>query len=138
VLLYEDEKIKIQILAPVFSDYESLNDYSVVIRIDYGETSFLFMGDAEELSENEIKEDVNCDVLKVGHHGSGTSSSNQFLSRARPKFAVISVGENNDYGHPSKSVLDRLSRIGAEILRTDKSGDIIIKSDGLNIFVKED
>ena len=138
VLIYEDEKIKIQIIAPVSSGYESLNNYSAVIKIDYAQTSFLFMGDAEQLSENEIEADVDCDVLKVGHHGSYTSSSKQFLRRARPELSIISVGKDNDYGHPSKSVLDRLGGIGTEILRTDKSGDIVIQSDGTNIFVKED
>ena len=74
----------------------------------------------------------------MGHHGSYTSSSKQFLRRARPELSIISVGKDNDYGHPSKSVLDRLGGIGTEILRTDKSGDIVIQSDGTNIFVKED
>jgi len=133
VLLYEDEKIKIQILAPVFSDYESLNDYSVVIRIDYGETSFLFMGDAEELSENEIKEDVNCDVLKVGHHGSSYSTSDTFLNKVNPKYAVIQVGDNNSYNHPTKETLDKLNKNGIKIYRTDIDGTIKLVSDGNNI-----
>lgn len=138
VVICENEQLKIQIIAPVSDGYESLNDYSAVIRLDYGETSFLFMGDAEQISENEIEADVNVDVYKVGHHGSKTSSSKEFLYRVMPEIAVISVGEDNDYGHPSKPVLTRLDEIGAKILRTDECGDIVIQSDGINIFTKED
>ncbi len=138
VVICENEQLKIQIIAPVSDGYESLNDYSAVIRLDYGETSFLFMGDAEQISENEIEADVNVDVYKVGHHGSKTSSSKEFLYRVMPEIAVISVGEDNDYGHPSKPVLTRLNEIGAKILRTDECGDIVIQSDGINIFTKED
>lgn len=138
VVICENEQLKIQIIAPVSDGYESLNDYSAVVRLDYGETSFLFMGDAEQISENEIEADVNVDVYKVGHHGSKTSSSKEFLYRVMPEIAVISVGEDNDYGHPSKPVLKRLDEIGAKILRTDECGDIVIQSDGINIFTKED
>ena len=138
VVIYEDNETKIEIVAPVSSGYESLNDYSAVIRLMYGETSFLFMGDAEALSENEIKANISSNVLKVGHHGSKTSSSKKFLYRVMPEIAVISVGEDNDYGHPSKTVLNRLDGLGAKILRTDECGDIVIQSDGSNIIVKED
>lgn len=133
VNIYEDDEMVIEIVAPVSSGYESLNDYSAVIRLIYGKTSFLFMGDAETFSENEIKGNINSDVLKVGHHGSKTSSSKEFLQRVMPQIAVISVGEDNDYGHPSKTVLNRLEDIGAKTLRTDEYGDIIIQSDGNNI-----
>ena len=138
MVIYEDNETKIEIVAPVSSGYESLNDYSAVIRLMYGETSFLFMGDAEEISENEMKGNISSNVLKVGHHGSKTSSSKKFLYRVMPEIAVISVGEDNDYGHPSKTVLNRLDEIGAKILRTDECGDIVIQSDGSNIIVKED
>lgn len=134
VLIYEDEMTKIQIIAPCSDYYEELNDYSAVIRLDYGETSFLFMGDAEQLSENEITADVRADVLKVGHHGSKSSSSKNFLYRVMPEIAVISVGEGNDYGHPSKPVVKRLGEIGAKVLRTDEYGDIVIFSDGINVY----
>lgn len=137
VVIYEDEVTKIHILAPVSDKYEDLNNYSAVIKIQYGETSFLFTGDAEQLSEDEISEDVSVDVLKVGHHGSKTSSSKEFLYRVMPETAVISVGADNSYGHPSAPVINRLNEIGAEVLRTDEYGDIVIESDGESIIVKE-
>lgn len=118
--------------------YGRTNDSSIVLRIDYGNTSFLFTGDAEEWSEEMLLQDnvpLKADVLKVAHHGSPYSTSAWFLQEVAPRFAVISVGQGNRYGHPSEDVLDRLQEAGAVILRTDKLGTIIIKSDGetLNI-----
>ena len=115
-------------------DKENLNLASLVIRLEYGKNSFLFTGDAE--TENEKKrnwEDV--DVLKVGHHGSTTSSSATFLTQIKPEIAVICVGKGNDYGHPHDKIVNRLKNIGAKIYRTDKNGTILITSDGnkLNI-----
>lgn len=137
-IIYEDDALKIEFLAPVSEEYDDLNNYSAVIKIQYYKNSFLFMGDAEKLSENEIKGNVDADVLKVGHHGSSTSSSKKFLNRVLPKIAVISVGEDNSYGHPSEKVIGRLKEMNVKILRTDKLGDIVIESDGENINVKED
>lgn len=118
--------------------YGRTNDSSIVLRIDYGNTSFLFTGDAEEWSEEMLLQDnvpLKADVLKVAHHGSPYSTSAWFLQEVAPRYAVISVGQGNRYGHPSEDVLDRLQEAGAVILRTDKLGTIIIKSDGetLNI-----
>ena len=93
------------------------------------------MGDAEELSENEITANVKADVLKVGHHGSDSSTGQAFLNKVAPKYAVISVGAGNDYGHPAQTTLDKLNRIGATIYRTDKDGTVVFKSDGTNISV---
>lgn len=137
-VIYEDDTTKISLLGPVSDEYEDLNNYSAIVKIEYGETSFLFMGDAEKLAEEEITEDVSADVLKVGHHGSNTSSSSEFIKRVNPEIAVISVGEDNKYNHPSEKVLKRLESVGAKIYRTDIDGDIIIESDGVNINVKED
>lgn len=124
---------KFTILAPNSSSYEDTNDHSVVVRLVFGKNSFLFMGDAEAFSENEILRknfDLRADVLKVGHHGSSSSTSKQFLNSVLPKYAVISVGKDNSYGHPTKTTLDTLKNAGATIYRTDEKGTIICKSDG--------
>ena len=116
------------------------NDSSIVLRIDFGSTSFLFTGDAEDWSEYmmiDSRVNLKADVLKVSHHGSGTASTDEFLKTVQPEYAVISVGKNNEYGHPHRNVLDRLSSIGASVLRTDELGTIIIESDGENITLRE-
>lgn len=122
------------ILAPNQENYENLNDYSVVVKLTNGNDTFLFTGDAEELSESEIlsknKELLKADVLKVGHHGSTTSTSQDFLDAVNPRFAVITVEKNNSYGHPHKEILDRLATKGIEIYRTDLQGTIIAISNG--------
>ncbi len=124
---------KVEIVAPNSNQYESLNNYSAVIKLTYGETSFLFMGDAEETSENEMltqNYDLKADILKVGHHGSSSSTTESFLKAVSPKYAVISVGKENDYGHPHKEVLKKLSYCDICVLRTDESGTIIFTTDG--------
>lgn len=138
VVIYEDDITKVSILGPAGDEYEELNDYSAIVKIEYGETSFLFTGDAEKLAEEEIVSDVKANVLKVGHHGSNSSSSANFLKRVSPEIAVISVGADNGYNHPSKKVLNRLKSVGAKVYRTDLNGDIVIKSDGVNINVEEE
>ncbi|MDK2855901.1 MAG: competence protein ComEC [Bacillota bacterium] len=119
-------------LGPVRLDYEDLNDASAVLKVKYGRTSFLFMGDAGEAAEKDLVErgGLKADVLKVGHHGSASASSSAFLKAVRPRLAVISVGKDNDYGHPSPQTLRRLRMAGARVLRTDEAGDIVIASDG--------
>lgn len=125
------ENLKIGILAPDSEAYKNLNNYSAVIKMDYKNTSFLFMGDAEKETEVKLQdEDVQADVLKVGHHGSDTSSTTAFLEKVTPKYAIISCGKNNKYGHPDSTVLQNLESIGSVILRTDQLGTIIIRSDG--------
>ena len=124
------------ILAPISTSYTETNDYSVVIRADYGETSVLFTGDAETHSEEEMLERyrfkglLDCDLLKVGHHGSDTSSSQAFLDAVTPVYAVISCGEGNSYGHPIQAILARYEAMKAEIYRTDKEGSIVFSSTG--------
>lgn len=128
--------INVQVLAPNHSSYDELNNYSVVVKLTFGKTSFLFAGDAENLSEKEMIAagyDLESDLLKVGHHGSDTSSSVSFLNKVKPSFAVISVGENNSYGHPAQTALDNLKAVGAKIYRTDQAGTIVAESDGVNI-----
>ena len=106
---------------------ENLNNSSIVIRLVYGKTKFLFVGDLEELSEKELlnsEVDLTADVLKVGHHGSDTSSSQLFLEKIKPRLAIISVGLKNDFGHPSLRIIKRLERLGIKVLRTDQLGTI--------------
>ena len=116
----------------------NMNNTSIICKITFGNTSFLFTGDAEREEEQNIIEqgcNLKADVLKVGHHGSETSTSYVFLREVMPKYSVISVGKKNSYGHPSETVLSRLSDEGSEVYRTDLNGDIIIESDGTNISI---
>ena len=114
------------------------NNNSIVLRIDYGETSFLFTGDAMEQEEKAILAtgaNLKVDVLKVGHHGAAESSSYLFLREIMPEYAIISVGTGNHYGHPHKEALSRLGNAGAKIYRTDLQGEIYCTSDGKTVAV---
>lgn len=122
-------------LGPV-ETYDDLNSMSLVVRADFGSKSFLFTGDATDEAEKDmLTEGVNLqsDVLKVGHHGSRDSSTYVFLKAVNPVYSVISVGEGNDYGHPTDEALSRLNDVGSTLFRTDKSGTIIATCDGKNI-----
>ncbi len=134
-VLREDDLV-ILMLAPVQDSYANLNNYSIVLKITYGNISFLYTGDAEEESLEEITGDLTADVLKVGHHGSDTSTTDDFLGQVRPKYAVISVGDKNSYSHPSKSTISKLEKYTDNIYRTDLNGTVIIRSDGINVDVK--
>lgn len=123
------------VIAPVTEDYSDLNNSSVMIMLTYGEKKFLFTGDAEEEEERTVTADVKCDVLKVGHHGSSTSTSRAFLTAASPEYAVISCGMGNSYGHPHTETIDKLKKAGINIYRTDLQGDIVMTCDGKNITV---
>ena len=117
-------------------EHENMNDRSLVLRVDYGDTSFLFTGDCEREGEQALLEDgcaLSVDVLKVGHHGSGNSTSYPFLREVMPQYAVISVGSDNDYGHPAESTLSRLQDAGVDVWRTDLQGTILAVSDGKTI-----
>ncbi|EHQ88316.1 ComEC/Rec2 family competence protein [Desulfosporosinus youngiae] len=122
-------------LAPVGSKYDDLNNYSAVLKIVHGNTSFLLTGDAESISENEMLKNGNLQatLLKVGHHGSDSSTTAAFLKAVSPKYAVISVGKGNTYGHPTDIVLNRLASADVQVYRTDQSGTIVATSDGTNI-----
>lgn len=131
-----DPKVKIEMLAPNSEAYDDLNNYSAVIKLTYGKTAFLFEGDAESSSEKEMLEkgyELKADVLKIGHHGSSSSTTPEFLSAVSPKYAIISVGKNNDYGHPAKATMDKLKAANIAVYRTDECGTIIAASDGANI-----
>lgn len=132
-VLLESGNVRLEVLAPNKDGYDSLNDYSVVTRLTYGSRSFLMTGDAQELSEKEMLAAgavLKSDVLKVGHHGSTTSSSEAFLKAVSPEFAVISCGVDNEYGHPHKEILERLESAGVTVLRTDTQGTIVMRTDG--------
>lgn len=136
--LFEFEGLKAETLAPIGSGYSDLNDYSIVLRLQYVTNVFVFSGDAETQSEHEIVSNydpdyLDCDVLQCGHHGSKTSTTEEYLSVLKPEYAVISVGEDNTYGHPTKETLARLNDIDAEIYRTDLNGTVTCTSDGENI-----
>jgi competence protein ComEC len=125
-----------EILSPNSNKYDDINNYSATIKLNYGSTSFLFMGDAHKISESEIIKtgaNISCDVLKIAHHGSSSSSSIEFLDLASPKFAIISCGKNNDYGHPHKQTLDKLKQKNVILYRTDLNGTIVLQSDGTKI-----
>ena len=139
---YEFGDASFLIIAPLSEGYANLNDYSVVILMNHGENRFLFTGDMERRSENEIIRhsldnnlDISADVLQVAHHGSATSSQADFLALIRPQLAVIQVGEDNPFNHPTMAVIGRLEDVGAEILRNDWHGDIIVRSDGRGLTV---
>lgn len=123
-------------VAPNGTGYDDLNNYSAVLRLTYKQTSFLFAGDAEAESEAEMLRAgrvLKADVLKVGHHGSDSSTTPAFLKAVSPSYAVISVGAGNDYGHPSPDTLARLAEAGAQVFRTDLQGTIVATSDGRKI-----
>ena len=123
-------------LAPNSDKYEDLNNYSIVVKLKYGNNSFIFMGDAQDISEGEILQkqlDIKADVLKIGHHGSHSSTTQEFLDKVNPKYVVISCEKGNDYGHPHKETLTKLNSKNINVFRTDLNGTIIAESDGKEI-----
>lgn len=119
---------------PIIDD-DNINLSSLTLRIEFGNNSFLFMGDTEKQNEKTITW-PKTDVLKVGHHGSDTSSSKEFLEQVNPKYSIIMVGEKNTYKLPKQPIIDRIEKTGSEIYRTDKNGNIQIISDGNNLEIK--
>ena len=128
------ENTKVEFFSPNNSTYDNINNYSPIFKITYEKTSFLFTGDAEELIESEVinnNYNLKADLLKIGHHGSSTSTSKRFFESVNPKISVISVGKNNTYNHPTEEVLSTINN--SKILRTDLNGNILITSDGLSL-----
>lgn len=139
---FEFGEASFQIIAPNSDLYKEANDYSIVVKLTYKNKSFLFMGDAESTSEEEILNnglDIKCNVLKIGHHGSKTSTFKKFLEKASPDVAVLTTGKDNDYKHPAKKTMNRLQERNIPVYRTDESGTIVLNCDGENIYfnVKE-
>lgn len=131
--VYEIGDANFTILAPNNTSYSNLNNYSIIGKLVYGNNSFIFTGDAEQESEGETlanDQSLKSDVLKVGHHGSDTSTTQEFLNAVDPKYAVIQVGAGNKYGHPNESTLRKLQNKNIEVYRNDLNGNIIASSDG--------
>ncbi len=128
-----DPDIEAVMLAPNSEEYENLNDYSAVLKVTHGKNSFLITGDVEETSEKEMLAsgyDLSADVLKVAHHGSSSSTTDEFLDAVNPDHAVILLGKDNDYGHPHRETIEKLRERGIPIYRTDELGNIVLTSDG--------
>lgn len=126
----------VTVFAPIKEEYSNLNNYSPIIKIEYGNNSFLFTGDAEKEVESEvISKNLNLksDVLKLGHHGSSTSSCSSFFNKVNPSIAIISLGSNNKYGHPSKETTDLLKNNNTTVYRTDFNKTIVLSSNGNEI-----
>lgn len=136
--IIDTDALKINILAPNSETYTELNNYSVVTKITYGTTKFLFMGDSEKLIENEIKENVTADVIKIGHHGSNTSSSIDFIKKVNAKYGIISVGLNNKYNLPKEETITNWENSGTKIYLTSTNGTIRASSDGTNIKIESE
>ncbi|MBQ4066308.1 MAG: MBL fold metallo-hydrolase [Clostridia bacterium] len=132
--------IELTILSPV-TEFADFNDYSVVTRVEYGETSAIITGDVEKNSEGIMVERymrslLRADIYQVSHHGSVTSNSEEFLDAVSPKYAVIQCGEDNSYGHPHKETVDKLEERGIEYFRTDERGHIVFITDGKELELK--
>ncbi len=128
---------QLTVLAPI-SESDEANNISVVTRLTFGERSFLFMGDAETDVEKELLttgRPLSADVIKVGHHGSNTSSSQTFLTKVDPDYAIVPCGKGNSYGHPHSEVLTRLGKMGVTVYRADVHGHIAVATDGKNLTI---
>ena len=135
------DNINYTVLSPSENDYEETNDYSIGLKIEFGETSFVLTGDAEKLSEGEMldyfgADFLDCDIFKAAHHGSTTSNSKKFIKALSPDYIAISCGLDNTYGHPHKEIRDLFEEISAKVYRTDLDSDIVFVSDGKEISVK--
>lgn len=126
------------IVAPNSHTYEELNNYSIGIKLTFEDNTFLFTGDAEELSEKEMLKtgiDLSADVLKLGHHGSISASCDEFLEAVNPQYCVISAGKDNDYGYPDPETLQAMIKHNYKLYRTDEQGTVVFTSNGKNISV---
>lgn len=138
---YHIGKASFMVIAPL-SEHKDENSNSIVIKLWYGDVSFLFTGDCEEEEEQELlsssyAQDLASTILKVGHHGSQTSSCEEFIKAVSPKYAIISCGKDNSYGHPHKDVVDRLNQYGCQIKRTDEIGTVVMKTNGKSLVFIE-
>ncbi len=124
----------LEVMTDSILDEDNLNLSSITLRLQYGNNSFLFMGDSEEENEKTITW-PKTDVLKVGHHGSSTSSSEEFLNEVKPSISIIMAGKDNSYGLPKEEIVERLENVGSKVYRTDENGTIEVTSDGNNINV---
>jgi competence protein ComEC len=135
---YSVGEVKMKILAPNSADYSDLNNYSVVVRVDYGATSFMLTGDAEDVSEEEMlarypESELKCNFYKAAHHGARESNTAAFLKAVSPEIIAVSCGEGNSYGHPHAEAMARFEDTGAVIYRTDLLGRLVFRSDGTTV-----
>jgi competence protein ComEC len=140
IILDEEKNIYIDILWPQSGiTLEDNNDYSVITRLVWNNAEFLLTGDAPQEIENKISDtfNVSSDVLKAGHHGSKYSSSQYFIEKVNPQYAIISAGKDNKFGHPHQEVLDTISKTNAKILQTIEMGTILFETDGEKIWLKD-
>ena len=136
--VYAADGLTIKVLGPLqtVDKYNDLNDTSLVLMVEFGEKRFLFTGDMEAFAENQLVQssaDLKADVLKVGHHGSYSSTSQSFLNKVSPEYGIISCGRDNEYGHPHKEPMTQLKNADVELYRTDLMGDIVLVTDGQTI-----
>jgi competence protein ComEC len=131
--------VAVSVLWPLASGESSTNNDSIVLRIQYGERSIVLTGDIEQAAERALvtsQQQLHADVIKVPHHGSKTSSTEDFVAATKPQFAIISVGRHSRFGHPHKDVVDRWESNGATVLTTGNCGTITITTDGHNLNLK--
>ncbi|GAE29362.1 ComEC/Rec2 family competence protein [Halalkalibacter hemicellulosilyticus] len=136
----DGKRLQVNMIAPVRDSYSNINDYSAVMKISYGTTSFLLTGDAEHISEADMINsgvDLSASILKVGHHGSSTSTTDAFLNRVNPAVAVISVGAGNRYGHPTQTTINKLKARNIAIYRTDMNGSVVFTTTGSGWLVNK-
>jgi beta-lactamase superfamily II metal-dependent hydrolase len=128
-----DPSLRIEVLSPTSTPFNNLNENSIVLKVTYNKVSFLLMGDAGIEAEDSLLSsgyNLKSDILKVGHHGSSSSSGSAFLSRVKPTSSIIEVGAGNDYGHPTSKTLSALQSTGSKVYRTDTNGNIVVTTDG--------
>lgn len=137
--ILEENDLKVRFIGPD-KIYKDINNNSAIVNIEYGNFKSIFMGDAEKASEMALLErniKLKSNLLRVGHHGSDTSTTDVFLDRVKPEYSVVSVGKDNRYGHPDNEVIKRLESIGSQIFRTDQDGNIKISTDGIEIKIEK-
>lgn len=129
----------IEVYSPMYESYEEFNDYSPIMKLTFGESELIFTGDAEAHAEQEVvakyPNNLKADVLKFGHHGSSTSTTEEFLKSVDPEYGIISCGVDNKYGHPHRETLDKITKNNIQSFRTDMQGQITLKSDGKTIEI---
>ncbi len=130
------DDIVLELFSPNKDEYTNLNNYSPIMKLTYGDISFLFTGDAEEIIEKEViskNHNLESTVLKAGHHGSKTSSSIEFLEQVKAQFTVITTGKGNRFNLPNEEIVKRHEKVGSKILKTEKYGNIVFSTDGRDI-----
>lgn len=139
---YRVGELVLNVLGPVRNNYEEVNDHSIVILAEWGGTRVMLAGDAELEAETDIlkkfgNSNINCNILKLGHHGSSTSSSEKWLKALDPDIGIICCGKDNEYGHPHAEIVERLSKFGVKSYRTDELGSLVFISDGKTVSQKD-